>query len=92
MYGTDRNLDPPPAAFVGHLYDSEIVPVTLHEWVQYVTVWDETEVGMYQNGQIVGREALYGDGNDSVSVLGSSNFVVLNRGSLHCTYLQGNLV
>ena len=93
LYGTDRNLDPPPAAFdpswtgkhgrvgatVGHLYDSEIVPVKLHEWVQYVTVWDETEVGMYQNGQIVGREALYGDGNDSVSVLGSSNFVVGNH-------------
>ena len=97
LYSTDRKLDPPPASFdptwtgtharlgatAGHLYDSDIVPPKLHEWVHYVTVWDQNEVNMYQNGKLVGREALYGDGNDSISTLGSQNFCIGNHEFSH---------
>ena len=97
LYGVDRNLEVPPSSFdpewtgkhghlgatSGHLYDSEISPPKLHVWMQFVTIWCETEVTMYQNGHVVGREAVYDDGAGAISSLGSSDFVIGNHEFKH---------
>ena len=76
LYGTDRNLDMPPNSFdpnwtgahgrvgatANHLYDSEVAPPALHEWNQYVVVYQENEVIVYQNGMVISREAIYEEG------------------------------
>lgn len=93
LYSTDRSMKSPPSSFdpfwtgkhgrlgatANHLYDSEVMPPKLHEWTQYTTVWSSREVNLYQNGKVVGRESLYGDGDDSVSTLGSRNFCIGNH-------------
>ena len=98
LYSEDRNMQVPPATFdpawtgvhgrvgatSGHLYDSDVAPPSLHEWKQYVVVYEESEVLVYNNGILASREATFGDGDGgTVATLGSSDFVIGNHEFKH---------